>query len=82
MSEPLSVGLAGIRRTALTLGDSCVIPGDSPIGLVTLAAAKALGVVPVLIYDIDEKRFDLPKKYTITLLPITFRPPKYRGKRF
>lgn len=69
MLEPLSVGLAGIQRTALTLGDSCVIAGAGPIGLVTLAAAKALGIGPVLIYDIDDKRLNLAKEIYSDVIP-------------
>lgn len=69
MLEPLSVGLAGIQRTALALGDSCVIAGAGPIGLVTLAAARALGIGPVLIYDIDDKRLNLAKEIYSDVIP-------------
>lgn len=69
MLEPLSVGLAGIQRTALTLGDSCIIAGAGPIGLVTLAAAKALGIGPILIYDIDDKRLNLAKEVYNDVIP-------------
>lgn len=54
--EPLSVALAGIDRSNLRLGDSVVICGAGPIGLVSLLAAHAAGAAPIVITDIDESR--------------------------
>ncbi|KAE8149170.1 chaperonin 10-like protein [Aspergillus avenaceus] len=54
--EPLTVALAGIDRAGLCLGDSLVICGAGPIGLVTLLAANAAGAEPIVITDLDESR--------------------------
>ena len=60
--EPLSVALAGIDRSNLRLGDSLVICGAGPIGLVTLLAAQAAGAAPIVITDLDENRLARAKE--------------------
>lgn len=60
--EPLSVALAGIERSGLRLGDSLVICGAGPIGLVTLLAANAAGAAPIVITDLDEHRLRVAEK--------------------
>ncbi|KAI5368180.1 Putative alcohol dehydrogenase, zinc-type, GroES-like superfamily [Septoria linicola] len=45
--EPLSVALAGIDRSNLRLGDPLLICGAGPIGLVSLLAAHAAGLLRV-----------------------------------
>lgn len=60
--EPLSVALAGIDRSNLTLGTPLVICGAGPIGLVTLLAAHAAGAAPIVISDLDENRLQKAKE--------------------
>ncbi|KAJ9642061.1 hypothetical protein H2201_005989 [Coniosporium apollinis] len=60
--EPLSVALAGIDRSNLRLGDSLVICGAGPIGLVSLLAAHAAGAAPIVITDLDENRLARAKE--------------------
>ncbi|KAM0713598.1 hypothetical protein Q7P37_010560 [Cladosporium fusiforme] len=60
--EPLSVALAGIERAGLRLGDSLVICGAGPIGLVSLLAAHAAGAAPIVITDLDESRLEMAKR--------------------
>lgn len=60
--EPLSVALAGIDRSGVRLGDSVLIAGAGPIGLVTLLAAHAAGANPLAIVDLDENRLAVAKK--------------------
>ena len=59
--EPLSVALAGIDRSGLRMGDSLVICGAGPIGIVTLLAANAAGAAPIVITDLDENRLKVAK---------------------
>ncbi|KAK2751047.1 L-arabinitol 4-dehydrogenase [Myotisia sp. PD_48] len=54
--EPLSVALAALERSGLSLGDPVLIAGAGPIGLVTLLCARAAGATPIVITDIDETR--------------------------
>lgn len=61
--EPLSVALAAVQRVSIALGDPVLICGAGPIGLVTLACAKAAGAEPILITDIDQSRLDFATKF-------------------
>ena len=54
--EPLSVALAAVERANLRLGDSALICGAGPIGLVTLLCARAAGAYPLVITDLDAGR--------------------------
>ncbi|PWW80065.1 GroES-like protein [Tuber magnatum] len=56
--EPLSVALAALDRSKLKLGDSAIICGAGPIGLITLLCARAAGAEPILITDIDRGRLN------------------------
>ncbi|KAK6350290.1 L-arabinitol 4-dehydrogenase [Orbilia brochopaga] len=60
--EPISVALAGIERAHLKLGDSLLICGAGPIGLVTLLCARAAGATPITITDVDPARLEFAKK--------------------
>jgi len=59
--EPLSVALAAVNRANLKLGDSALICGAGPIGLITLLCAKAAGAEPIVITDIDPGRLDFAR---------------------
>ncbi|OBT54775.1 hypothetical protein VE04_03463 [Pseudogymnoascus sp. 24MN13] len=61
--EPLSVVIHGLERSPLRLGQPALICGAGPIGLITLAAAKASGAWPLVITDIDVSRLEFAKKY-------------------
>ena len=52
-----------MQRANITLGDSVLICGAGPIGLVTLACAKAAGAEPIVITDIDEGRLKFAKDF-------------------
>lgn len=60
--EPLAVALAGIERSQLKLGDSLLICGAGPIGIVTLLSARAAGAEPIVITDLDANRLAFAKK--------------------
>jgi L-iditol 2-dehydrogenase len=68
--EPLSVALAGMERSGLRLGDSLVICGAGPIGMVSLLAAHAAGAGPIVITDIDESRLQKAKQLVPRVRPV------------
>lgn len=61
MLEPLSVALAGMERSGISLGDSVLVCGAGPIGLITLLCCAAAGAEPIVITDIDEGRLKFAK---------------------
>ncbi|EON66282.1 hypothetical protein W97_05675 [Coniosporium apollinis CBS 100218] len=61
--EPLSVVLHGFERSPVRLGESTVICGAGPIGLIALAAARASGAYPLIITDVDENRLQFAEKF-------------------
>ena len=60
--EPLSVALAAVQRSGVSLGDPVLICGAGPIGLISLLCCQAAGACPIVITDIDEGRLAFAKK--------------------
>ncbi|RZF49120.1 hypothetical protein LSTR_LSTR008406 [Laodelphax striatellus] len=71
--EPLSVGMHACRRGKLQIGDSVLITGAGPIGLVTLICAKAMGASRVIVTDLLDFKLDVAKElgadHTILVKP-------------
>jgi L-iditol 2-dehydrogenase len=61
--EPLSVALRGFERGPLKLGEAGVVFGAGPIGLISLAVAKAAGACPLVITDLDRGRLDFAERF-------------------
>jgi L-iditol 2-dehydrogenase len=59
--EPLSVGLWGCKRANLAPGDDVLVTGAGPVGLVSAAAARALGAGTVTISDLSDFRLNLAR---------------------
>ncbi|KAI7880933.1 GroES-like protein [Lichtheimia hyalospora FSU 10163] len=60
--EPLSVAISALERCGVTFGRSLLITGAGPIGLLTLAVAKATGVSPIIITDVQPSRLEYAKQ--------------------
>jgi (R,R)-butanediol dehydrogenase/meso-butanediol dehydrogenase/diacetyl reductase len=56
MIEPATVALHAVRRSPLRLGDSVVIQGAGPIGLLTLQLARAAGAKHLIAIEPNVKR--------------------------
>jgi L-iditol 2-dehydrogenase len=56
--EPLSVGIHACRRANVTLGNTVLITGCGPIGLVSLLAAKTMGASRIVMTDMIKQRTD------------------------
>lgn len=50
--EPFAVGVHAVRKAGIDMGDRVAILGAGPIGLLTLAAAKAAGATTALVTDV------------------------------
>lgn len=57
--EPLSVGVHACKKGGVKVGSTVLILGAGPIGLVTLATAKAMGASKIIITDLTEHRLNV-----------------------
>jgi len=56
--EPAAVAVYAVQSSGLKLGQSCVIFGAGPIGLLCVQAAIAAGAATVIVVDVAEKRLE------------------------
>ena len=63
LAEPLSVGIHACEQVNARPGKSLVILGAGPIGMVTLAAARAFGLTDITMCDIQESRLSFALRY-------------------
>jgi len=56
MTEPAAVAVHALRQAGIDIGDSVLIMGAGPIGLMLAMWARAWGAGKILLADIDEKR--------------------------
>lgn len=58
LCEPLSVGIHAARRGEIGVGDSVLVTGAGPIGLLAADAARAAGATEVLVSDVVDTKLD------------------------
>lgn len=63
LMEPLSVGIAAAQKGGIKVGDTVLIAGGGPIGVISAQVARAFGAADVVVADIDPARRDLASKY-------------------
>lgn len=63
LMEPAAVARAAIRRMQITLGDTVVIFGAGPIGLLAAQWAKKAGAGLVRVVDISEEKLAFARKF-------------------
>ena len=56
--EPLAVGVHIVRQASVTPGQSVVVMGAGPVGLLCAAVARAFGATKVVQVDIVQKKLD------------------------
>lgn len=56
LCEPLSVGIAAIRKTGIDGGGRVLITGAGPIGIALTQVARAFGATDIVVSDPDEHR--------------------------
>ncbi|CAF1197695.1 unnamed protein product [Adineta steineri] len=66
--EPAAVAVYAVKNSGLQLGETCVIFGAGPIGLLCLLAAKAVGAARTIVVDIAEKRLEKARELGATLV--------------
>ena len=63
LMEPLSVGIAAAQKGGVKPGDTVLITGGGPIGIITAQVAWAFGAARVIVSDIDSSRRELAAEY-------------------
>lgn len=66
--EPLSVGIAAAQKGEIKVGDTVLIAGGGPIGIIAAQAARSFGAVHVVIADLNPLRRELAASYGFTVL--------------
>ncbi|CAM3697592.1 NAD(P)-dependent alcohol dehydrogenase [Tsukamurella ocularis] len=64
--EPLSVGIAAMRKAAVGLGGSVLIAGAGPIGLLCAQVARASGLTRIVVTDPDPVRRAAAERFGAT----------------
>ena len=82
LSEPFAVGIHGVSRSGMTIGDTVVVQGSGAIGLLTLVAARASGAAQLIVVGGPSGRLKLARKLgadlTIDIADVT--DPQERKK--
>ena len=62
MAEPAAVAVHALRQVGVEIGDTVVIFGAGPIGLMLASWAKAWGAYKTILVDIDKGKIEFAKK--------------------
>lgn len=63
LMEPLAVAVHITKQSGLRHGDTCVVFGAGPVGLLCCAVARALGASKVVAVDINRSRLDFATSF-------------------
>lgn len=66
MVEPLAVGIHAVEKANVRIGETCLILGAGPIGLMTLLSAKASGATNIIITDTIDHNLKVAKELGAT----------------
>jgi L-iditol 2-dehydrogenase len=64
--EPFSVGIHACKRANVQPGSTVAVMGMGPVGLLTVAAAKAFGAAEVIVTDLEPLRLEAAKRMGAT----------------
>ena len=64
--EPAAVAAYGIQQSGLKMGDTVLISGAGPIGLLTVQVALAVGASQIFVSDLSEARLNKAKEIGAT----------------
>lgn len=61
--EPLSVGIAAARKAQVEIGESVLVTGAGPVGLILAQVARAHGAAEVIVSDVSQERLQLAEQF-------------------
>lgn len=70
MVEPLAVGVHAATKARVKPGDTAVVMGAGPIGLVTALSALAAGCARVYVTDLAEKKLEIAASLSLAITPV------------
>lgn len=73
MVEPLAVGVHAATKARIKPGDTAVVMGAGPIGLVTALSALAAGCARVFVSDLAEKKLEIAGGLSPAITPVNVR---------
>ncbi|MCJ7823974.1 MAG: alcohol dehydrogenase catalytic domain-containing protein [Anaerolineales bacterium] len=62
LTEPLACCLHGLDVLAIKAGQSLLVMGDSPMGLLQAVAAKTIGAEPIILSGMTPARLDFARR--------------------
>lgn len=62
LCEPLSVGIHACRRGDVGTGDTVLVAGAGPIGLLAMEAARAAGATDIVVTDVVEEKLTFARE--------------------
>ncbi|MGF9660847.1 NAD(P)-dependent alcohol dehydrogenase [Arthrobacter crystallopoietes] len=68
LMEPLSVGIAAAQKGGIKVGDTVLIAGGGPIGVIAAQVARAFGAAEVVVADINPARRELAAGYGVRVI--------------
>lgn len=68
LMEPLSVGIAAAQKGGIKVGDTVLIAGGGPIGIIAAQVARAFGAADVVVADINPARCALARNYGVRVI--------------
>src|SRR3546814_9198811 len=75
LCEPLSVGIAAVRKAGIEGGSRVLITGAGPIGIVVAQVARAYGATEIIVSDPDAARREQVREFgATTVLDPTAEP--------
>jgi threonine dehydrogenase-like Zn-dependent dehydrogenase len=66
LAEPLAVALHGITRSGIAPGDTAMVIGAGPIGALTVAALRVMGIDEITVVEPSERRQALARQLGAT----------------
>lgn len=76
MVEPLAVGVHAATKAKVKPGDTAVVMGAGPIGLVTALSALAAGCARVYVTDLAEKKLEIAASLNPAITPVNVSSTK------
>lgn len=64
--EPAAVAAYGIQQSGMKMGDTVLVTGAGPIGLLTVQVAQAMGASQIFVSDLSENRLKKAKEIGAT----------------